>query len=106
MQAIQGFPAATRLAKRYADELVDTVELGLRRGRVAADHGFARGYQGIAWALGRYGVPGDRYTDAARAAADLDRPRAPWWPWLVLRVTPGPRWPGCAPEYPRTSTPT
>jgi type 2 lantibiotic biosynthesis protein LanM len=77
MQAIQGFPAATRLAKRYAEELVNTVELGLRRGRVAADHGFARGYQGIAWALGRYGVPGDRYTDAARAAADLDRRERP-----------------------------
>ncbi|MEV0283865.1 type 2 lanthipeptide synthetase LanM family protein [Kribbella sp. NPDC050820] len=77
MQAIQGFPVATRLAKHYAEELVDTVELGLRRGRVAADHGLARGYQGIAWALGRYGVPGDRYTDAARAAADLDRRERP-----------------------------
>ena len=77
MQAIQGNAAATRLAERYADELVNTVELGLRRGRVAADHGFARGYQGIAWALGRYGVPGDRYMDAARAAADLDRPERP-----------------------------
>jgi len=73
MQAIHGTAAATRLAKRYADELVITVDRGLRRGRVAADHGFARGYQGIAWALGQYGVPGDRYTDAARAAADLDR---------------------------------
>ena len=77
MQAIQGNAIATRLAERYADELVNTVELGLRRGRVAADHGFARGYQGIAWALGRYGVPGDRYTDAARAASDLDRPERP-----------------------------
>jgi type 2 lantibiotic biosynthesis protein LanM len=73
MHAIHGTAAATRLAKRYADELVITVEHGLRRGRVAADHGFARGYQGIAWALGQYGVPGDRYTDAARAAADLYR---------------------------------
>jgi type 2 lantibiotic biosynthesis protein LanM len=72
MQALQGFPAARRLAERYADELVSTVESGLR-GRVAADHGFARGYQGIAWSLGQYGVPGDRYADAARAAVDLDR---------------------------------
>ena len=72
MQAIDGLPAAHRLATRYADELVTTVESGLR-GRVAADHGFARGYQGIAWSLGQYGVPGDRYLDAARAAADLDR---------------------------------
>ncbi|WP_433163028.1 type 2 lanthipeptide synthetase LanM family protein [Kribbella sp. CA-247076] len=76
VQAIEGLPAGTRLARRYADELVGAVELGLR-GRVAADHGFARGYQGIAWALGRYGVPGDRYTDAARAAADLDRRERP-----------------------------
>ncbi|TCC21223.1 type 2 lantipeptide synthetase LanM [Kribbella speibonae] len=72
MQAIAGLPAAGRLAERYADLLVATVESGLR-GRVAADHGFARGYQGIAWSLGHFGVPGDRYVDAARAAADLDR---------------------------------
>jgi type 2 lantibiotic biosynthesis protein LanM len=76
MQAITGFPAADRLAERYADHLVSTVESGLR-GRVAADHGFARGFQGIAWSLGRYGVPGDRYLDAARTAADLDRRNAP-----------------------------
>ncbi|NUR96926.1 MAG: type 2 lantipeptide synthetase LanM [Kribbellaceae bacterium] len=76
MQAIAGFPAADRLAERYADHLVATVESGLR-GRVAADHGFARGYQGIAWALGQYGVPGDRYLDAARAATDLDRRNGP-----------------------------
>lgn len=73
MQSIHGLPSATRLAKRYADELVNTVELGVRRGRVAAASGFARGYQGIAWALGQYGVPGDKYADAARTAADLDR---------------------------------
>jgi type 2 lantibiotic biosynthesis protein LanM len=72
MQAIEGFPAASRLAERYANELVTTVESGLR-GRVAADHGFARGYQGIAWSLGQYGTPGDRYLDAARTATDLDR---------------------------------
>ena len=35
------------------------------------------GLSGIAWALGRYGVPGDRYMDAVRAAADLDRPERP-----------------------------
>ncbi|HZX02072.1 type 2 lanthipeptide synthetase LanM family protein [Kribbella sp.] len=76
MQAVQGFPAAGRLAERYADHLVATVESGLH-GRVAADHGFARGYQGIAWALGQYGVPGDRYVDAARVATDLDRRNGP-----------------------------
>jgi lantibiotic modifying enzyme len=76
MQAVQGFPAARRLAERYANHLVTTVESGLR-GRVAAAHGFARGFQGIAWSLGRYGVPGDRYLDAARTAADLDRPAGP-----------------------------
>ncbi|WP_427888084.1 type 2 lanthipeptide synthetase LanM family protein [Kribbella sp. GL6] len=83
MQAVQGFPAAGRLAERYADHLVATVESGLH-GRVAADHGFARGFQGIAWALGQYGVPGDRYLDAARAAADLDRRNGPaghGWCW-------------------------
>ncbi|GAB2634609.1 type 2 lanthipeptide synthetase LanM family protein [Kribbella swartbergensis] len=73
MQAIQDNETAAELAKRYADELVTTVELGLRRGVLAPDHGFSRGYQGIAWALGQYGVPGDKYMDAARAAADLDR---------------------------------
>ncbi|HWD80584.1 MAG TPA: type 2 lanthipeptide synthetase LanM, partial [Kribbella sp.] len=76
MQAVQGFPAADRLAGRYADHLVATVDSGLR-GRVAADHGFARGYQGVAWALGQYGVPGDRYLDAARVATDLDRRNGP-----------------------------
>ena len=76
MQAITGLPAAGRLAERYADHLVTTVESGLR-GRVAAEHGFARGFQGIAWTLGQYGVPGDRYLDAARTAADLDRRNAP-----------------------------
>ncbi|TKK78259.1 type 2 lantipeptide synthetase LanM [Kribbella jiaozuonensis] len=76
MQAITGLPAADRLAERYADHLVTTVESGLR-GRVAAEHGFARGFQGIAWALGQYGAPGDRYLDAARTAADLDRRNAP-----------------------------
>ncbi|TCC42937.1 type 2 lanthipeptide synthetase LanM family protein [Kribbella sindirgiensis] len=76
MQAIAGLPAAGRLAERYADLLVATVESGLR-GRVAAVRGFARGYQGIAWSLGHFGVPGDRYADAARAAADLDRRDVP-----------------------------
>lgn len=36
-------------------------------------HGFARGYQGIAWALGQYDVPEAKYRDGARVAADLDR---------------------------------
>ncbi|WP_350280560.1 type 2 lanthipeptide synthetase LanM family protein [Kribbella sp. HUAS MG21] len=76
MQAIAGIPAAGRLAERYADHLVATVGSGLR-GRVAAEHGFARGYQGIAWALGQYGLPGDKYVEAARAAADLNRRNAP-----------------------------
>jgi type 2 lantibiotic biosynthesis protein LanM len=74
MQAIHGLPAATRLARRYADELLTTVHLGVRRGPVAPGQGFARGYQGIAWSLGQYGVLGDRYTDAARTTVDLDRP--------------------------------
>jgi type 2 lantibiotic biosynthesis protein LanM len=73
MQAIHGAPAATRLAARYADELVAAVDLAVP----APDHGFARGYQGIAWALGQYGVPGDKYTEAARVAADLDRRSRP-----------------------------
>ncbi|TCC53572.1 type 2 lantipeptide synthetase LanM [Kribbella capetownensis] len=73
MQAIEGIPAAADLAKRYADELLAAVEQGLHGGLTAPDHGFTRGYQGIAWTLGQYGVPGDRYMDAARTAADLDR---------------------------------
>lgn len=70
MQAIHGLPAATRLAARYADELVATVDLGIQ----APDHGFARGYQGIGWALGQYAEQGSRYADAARAAIDLAAP--------------------------------
>ncbi|MFC9693499.1 type 2 lanthipeptide synthetase LanM family protein [Kribbella sp. NPDC056951] len=69
MQAIQGIPAAVRLAQRYADELVQVVASG----RAAPGQGFTRGYQGIAFALGRYGTPGDQYEVAASAAADLDR---------------------------------
>jgi len=72
MQAID-HPAAAGLAARYADELVDAVEAGVRREGPEPQSGFARGYQGIAWALGQYGVPGDKYHDAARVAADLDR---------------------------------
>ncbi|TDU90465.1 type 2 lantibiotic biosynthesis protein LanM [Kribbella voronezhensis] len=67
MLAIHGQPAATRLAARYADELVAAVA---RRAQ-APDHGFARGYEGIAWALGQYAVQDSRYADAARAAIDL-----------------------------------
>ncbi|WP_405062538.1 type 2 lanthipeptide synthetase LanM family protein [Kribbella sp. NBC_01505] len=69
MQAIRDVPAAVRLARRYADELVQVVGSG----RAAPGQGFARGYQGIAWALGRYGTPGDKYAAAASAAADPDR---------------------------------
>ncbi|HEY0617119.1 MAG TPA: type 2 lanthipeptide synthetase LanM family protein [Kribbella sp.] len=69
MQAIPGLPAAARLAARYADELVTAVDLGVRRD--PASRGFARGYEGIAWALGQYGVQGDKYRKAARAAVDL-----------------------------------
>ncbi|MEU4190550.1 type 2 lanthipeptide synthetase LanM family protein [Kribbella sp. NPDC026611] len=77
MQAIDGLPAAQRLADRYADELVAAVERGLREGLRAPQSGLARGYQGIAWSLGQYGVPGDRYLNAARTAADLDRREVP-----------------------------
>ncbi|GAB3944408.1 type 2 lanthipeptide synthetase LanM family protein [Kribbella albertanoniae] len=73
MQSIQGIPAAVRLAQRYADELVSTVGRAAR----APGQGFARGYQGIAWALGKYGIPGDKYLDAAHTAADLDLPSRP-----------------------------
>jgi len=69
MQAIRDVPAAVRLAQRYADELVQTVDSG----HVAPRPGFARGYQGLAWTLGRYATPGDKYAAAAAAAADLDR---------------------------------
>jgi type 2 lantibiotic biosynthesis protein LanM len=67
MQAIRGLPAAARLAVRYADELVAAVDLGVQ----APGRGFARGYEGIGWALGQYAVPGSRYADAALAAIDL-----------------------------------
>jgi type 2 lantibiotic biosynthesis protein LanM len=67
LAAVRGIPGGERLAARYADELVAAVELGR-----PANGGFSRGYQGIAWALGEYGVPGDRYSAAARAALELD----------------------------------
>nr|WP_238355165.1 type 2 lanthipeptide synthetase LanM family protein [Kribbella sandramycini] len=73
MRSMEGIPAAAAIAQRYADELVLAVEQGVRTCRSAKHSGFARGYQGIAWALGRYGVPGDKYLDAARVASDLDR---------------------------------
>ncbi|MFF1815777.1 type 2 lanthipeptide synthetase LanM family protein [Kribbella sp. NPDC058245] len=69
MQAIRDVPAAVRLAQRYADELVQAVGSN----QAAPHHGFTRGYQGIAWALGRYATPGDKYAAAAATAADLDR---------------------------------
>ncbi|WP_433011274.1 type 2 lanthipeptide synthetase LanM family protein [Kribbella sp. CA-294648] len=72
MQAVN-HPIAAQLAERYAEELVAAVELGVRRSGSAPATGFARGYQGIAWALGQFGVPGDKYREAALVAADLDR---------------------------------
>ena len=90
-----------RLATRYADELVTSVESGLR-GREADGHGFARGYQGIAWALGQYDVP----------EASTGTPRG-WRPTLIggtglpatagARATPVPHWRGWRPVSPRTS---
>jgi type 2 lantibiotic biosynthesis protein LanM len=69
MQAIHDVPAAVRLAQRYADQLVQVVGSG----QAAPHQGFTRGYQGIAWALGRYATSGDKYAAAAATAADLDR---------------------------------
>nr|WP_239062797.1 type 2 lanthipeptide synthetase LanM family protein [Streptomyces sp. SID13031] len=69
-------PAAAQLASRYADELIEAVETGRRNGPVP-HAGFAGGYQGVAWALGQYGTPGDRYSEAAFVAADMDRPGDP-----------------------------
>jgi type 2 lantibiotic biosynthesis protein LanM len=68
VRGIQGRPEAARLAARYADELVAAVDLGVQGGLPQPASGFARGYGGIAWALGQYGAK-----DAAQAAADLDR---------------------------------
>ncbi|MDX6260812.1 MAG: hypothetical protein QOH84_2500 [Kribbellaceae bacterium] len=73
MQAIQTHPAAAVLAARYAEELLTAVELGVRGKGPAPESGFAHGYQGVAWSLGRYGVGGDQHRAAARIAADLDR---------------------------------
>ncbi|MFB6721445.1 type 2 lanthipeptide synthetase LanM family protein [Kribbella sp. NPDC056345] len=75
MQSIQGIPAAVRLAQRYADELVSAVDHGGR----TSGQGFARGYRGLAWALSKYGLPGDKYLAAARAATHLDRPSGQGW---------------------------
>lgn len=66
--SMPGLVAADRLASRYADELATVVEAGV----AAAAPGFSRGYAGVAWALGQYGVPGDRHHAAALAAIDLD----------------------------------
>lgn len=73
MLAIRDLPAAAQLAARYADELLLAVEAGVRRSRLESEPGFARGYKGIAWALGQYGVRGDKYREAAAVAVDLDR---------------------------------
>ena len=77
MQAIHDQPAASRLATRYADELLAAIDPGVRRELPAPAGGFARGYQGIAWALGQYDVPEAKYRDGARVAADLDRRNRP-----------------------------
>jgi lantibiotic modifying enzyme len=45
----------------------------VRLSKPAAAPGFARGYEGIAFALGQYGVPGDKYAEAAQVAVALDR---------------------------------
>lgn len=73
LRAIPDHPLAVKLTARYADELVAEVELDGRRERPEPESGFARGYQGVAWALGQYGVPGDKYQAAAAVAAELDR---------------------------------
>ncbi|MFI5711246.1 type 2 lanthipeptide synthetase LanM family protein [Kribbella sp. NPDC051620] len=82
MQAIQDHVLAANLASRYADELLAAIEFGARRENPNPDPGFTHGYQGLAWSLGRYGTPGDRYHAAAIVAADLDRQGAapnPGW---------------------------
>jgi lantibiotic modifying enzyme len=71
---------ATQLTTRYADELVEAVEIGRRGNGPAQEVGFARGYQGIAWALGQYGRGSDKYSEAAFVAAGMDRPGDPTTP--------------------------
>ncbi|GAA3557718.1 type 2 lanthipeptide synthetase LanM family protein [Kribbella ginsengisoli] len=73
VQGIHNLPAAAKLAGRYADELLQTV----RRADAAPGHGFARGYAGVAWSLAQYGTPGDPYSEAALAAARLERHDGP-----------------------------
>ncbi|MEU4391896.1 type 2 lanthipeptide synthetase LanM family protein [Kribbella sp. NPDC023855] len=73
VQGIDGHPEAGRLAARYADELVAAVDLGVRPGNAEPPAGFARGYAGLAWALGNHASNGSRYAEAARASAGLDR---------------------------------
>jgi lantibiotic modifying enzyme len=77
MRAIHDDPAVSRLATRYADELLAAIDLGVRRELPEPAAGFARGYQGIAWALGQYDGPETKYRDGARLAADLDRRSRP-----------------------------
>jgi lantibiotic modifying enzyme len=43
----------------------------------APDRGFARGYDGIGWALGTYARQDSRYADAARTALALDHGNLP-----------------------------
>ncbi|TWD79930.1 type 2 lantibiotic biosynthesis protein LanM [Kribbella amoyensis] len=63
LTAVLGVPGGERLAHRYAEELVAASR---------STGGFARGDGGIAWALARYGVPGDRFHQVARDAASAD----------------------------------
>lgn len=71
LQGIDGHPETARLAARYADELV--AALAPDRRPADAPAGFARGYAGIAWALGHHAAAGPRYQEAAQLAAELAR---------------------------------
>nr|WP_273482859.1 type 2 lanthipeptide synthetase LanM family protein [Kribbella italica] len=72
MLAMNELPAARRLAQEYADQLVRVVAEEAEHPR--PPHGFARGYAGLAWALGQYGRPGNKFHAAAQQASTLDCP--------------------------------
>ncbi|ADB35524.1 Lanthionine synthetase C family protein [Kribbella flavida DSM 17836] len=67
VQAIGSGPRTTKLAAQYADELLAAVNLHLQQAEPA---GFARGYAGIAWALGHYAAADSQYHHAARVAVE------------------------------------
>jgi lantibiotic modifying enzyme len=71
LQGIEGHSETAKLATRYADELVAAVELGVKPEGSEASKGFARGYPGIAWALGNYAPAGSRYEKASQVAVEL-----------------------------------